>query len=120
MVIAVRSKATVTTGILRGVEVELMLDSGSSVSLVQCDIRSQARNVVPIEARRPLQLLTALGEQLPILEHVRAPVKLGELELLHESVVVENLVAPVILGVDFLHANARLRPESGGGVPRKP
>jgi len=28
---------------------------------------------------------------------------LGELEVLHNFVVVENLVAPVILGVNFLH-----------------
>ena len=82
-----------------------MLDSGSSVSLVQCDVCSQARNVVRVEARRPLQLVTASGEKLPIVGHVRVPVKLGELELLHDFVVVENLVAPVILGVDFLHSN---------------
>ena len=105
MVAAVRSRATVITGRIGGVTVELMLDSGSSVSLVQCNVRSQARNVVQVEARRPLQLVTASGEQLPIVEHIRAPVKLGELELLQEFVVVENLVAPVILGVDFLHEN---------------
>ena len=105
MVAAVRSRATVITGRIGGVTVELMLDSGSSVSLVQCNVRSQARNVVQVETRRPLQLVTASGEQLPIVEHIRAPVKLGELELLQEFVVVENLVAPVILGVDFLHEN---------------
>jgi len=32
-------------------------------------------------------------------------VKLGELEMMHNFVVVENLVSPVILGVDFLHEN---------------
>ena len=42
----------------------------------------------------------------PILDHIRAPIKLGELELVHEFVVVESLVAPVILGIDFLHNNA--------------
>ena len=49
--------------------------------------------------------MTASGEELPIVEHIQAPVQLGELELLHEFVVVENLVAPVILGVDVLHGN---------------
>ena len=50
--------------------------------------------------------MTASEEQLPVLGHIKAPIKLGELELLHEFVVVESLVAPVILGVDFLHENA--------------
>ena len=105
MVEAVKSRATVTTGRLGGVMMDVMLDSGSSVSLVQRNVCLQAQDVVRVKARKPQQLVTASGEQLPILEHVRIPIKLGELELLHEFVVVENLVAPVILGVDFLHGN---------------
>ena len=48
----------------------------------------------------------ALGEQLPIVGQIRAPVKFCELKLLHDFVVVEYLVTLVILGVDFLHENA--------------
>lgn len=39
------------------------------------------------------------------MEHIQAPIKLGEFELMHEFVVVKSLVAPVILGVDFLQEN---------------
>ena len=39
------------------------------------------------------------------MENIRDPTKLSELEVLHEFDVVENFVAPVILGVDFLHGN---------------
>ena len=106
VVAAVKSRVTVTKGRLGGIPVELMLDSGSSVSLVQGNILSQAQDIVHIKAVRPLQLVTASGEQLPIMGHIRALVNLGELELLHEFVVVESLVAPVILGVDFLQGNA--------------
>ena len=49
--------------------------------------------------------MTASGKQLPIIKHIRVPIKLGELELLHEFVEVENLVDNTILGVDFLHRN---------------
>ena len=49
--------------------------------------------------------MTASGEDLPMVDHIQVPVKLGELEVLHNFVVIENLVAPVILGVDFLHDN---------------
>ena len=50
---------------------------------------------------RPIQLVTESGDQLPILQHVKALVLLGELNVLHEFVVVKTLVAPVILGIDF-------------------
>ena len=84
---------------------EIMLDSGSSVSLIQQGVLSDATGVIRIEEASPLQLVTASGDRLPILDHVKAPVKLGELELMHKFVVVEKLVSPVILGVDFLHDN---------------
>ena len=47
-----------------------MLDSGSSVSLVQYDVLKGAQNIVQVTARRPIQLVTASGDQLPILQHV--------------------------------------------------
>ena len=49
--------------------------------------------------------MTASGDQLPILQHVKASVQLGELHVVHEFVVVKTLVAPVILGIDFLQGN---------------
>ena len=36
---------------------------------------------------------------------MKAPVELGELKVMHKFVVVENLVASAILGVNFLHEN---------------
>ena len=93
-------------GELGGVKVETMLDSGSSVSLVQRGVLLQARGIKKVKGTKPLRLVTASGDDLPIVDHIRAPVKLGELELVHEFVVVESLVAPVILGIDFLHDNA--------------
>ena len=106
MVAAVKSRATVITGRFGGVPVELMLDSGSSISLVQCDLFARAQDVVQVKAKRPLQLVTASGGRLPVMGHIRALIELGGLKLLHEFVVVESLVAPMILGVDFLHENA--------------
>ena len=90
---AVKTNATIITGRLGGVPSELMLDSGSSVSLAKRDVLSKARYV------------RASGEQLHIVEHIQATVQLSELELSHNFVVVEKLVALVILGVDFLHKN---------------
>ena len=107
-VAAVKPKAAATEGRLGGVEVEMMLDSGSSVSLIQKDVLSRAQDVVRIKATKTLRLVTASGDQLPILDHVSAFVQVGELYVRHEFVVTESLVAPVILGVDFLHEHALL------------
>ena len=83
-----------------------MLDSGSSVSLVERQALSHTCGWTSTESPERLQLVTASGENLPIMDYIRAPVRIGELNLMHDFVVVEKLVAPVILGVDFLHANS--------------
>ena len=93
-------------GKVGGVDVEIMLDSGSSVSLVQQHVLSQAQGVTYVEAEQKLRLLTASGEQLPIIGHVSVSVHIGELKVTHNFVVVDKLVAPVIIGVDFLHKNS--------------
>jgi len=48
-----------------------------------------------------IQLVTASGDRLPILQHVNALVQLGELHVLHEFVVVKSLVSRF----DFLQRN---------------
>ena len=75
------------------------------MSLVHQELLSQVQGTTSVEAPRPLRLVTASGDQLPIKGHVRGTIQLGELEFTHTFVVVPKLVAPVILGVDFLHAN---------------
>ena len=104
-VAVVKSQATIVKGQLGGVSVDLMLDSGSSVSLVQCDILSSTKNIVDIPQARPLRLVTASGDQLPILGQIRAKVQLGEFDVFHDFVVVKKLVTSVILGIDFLQQN---------------
>ena len=100
VVAAVRSSATTTVGMIGGVQVEMMLDSGSSISLVRSDILSQT-NITRIQAPRQIQLRTASGAELPIVDHARMQVTLGELNLC-DFAIVDSLVVPVILGVDFL------------------
>ena len=39
-----------------------------------------------------MNLVTGSGEKLPIVEHIRAMVQLGELELLHDFAVVSTYV----------------------------
>ena len=88
-----------------GAKLEMMLNSGSSVSLVQQSVLLQAQGIVQARGTTPLRLVTASGDDLPILNHVRARIQVGELKFIHDFVVVGSLVAPVILGVGFLHGN---------------
>ena len=93
-VAVVKSTTTVIKGTWGGVRI-----------VAQFAVLQGAQNVIQVTAARPTNLVTASGDQLPILQHVKASVQLGELHILHKFVVVKNLVAPVILGIDFLQGN---------------
>ena len=57
------------------------------------------KDVVGVQCARSLRLVTASGDQLPILRHIRTHAKLGEFNVMHDFVVVDSLVTPVILGL---------------------
>ena len=76
------------------------------VAVVRQDVLPQAGNIVRVEATQPIQLVTAAGDHLPILGNIHAPLQVRELQVTHEFVVVDKLVTPVILGVDFLHEHS--------------
>ena len=93
-------------GKLGSVKAEVMLDSGSSVSLVQEQMLSGIKDFQCVNScARHLKLETASGAELPVLGHIGSSIRIGEIELLHTFVVVESLVASVIVGIDFLHNN---------------
>ena len=101
----VKTKAAVIFGAICGTQVEMMLDSGSSVSLLQQGAVLYDPGYIKTLPEVRKRLVTAAGEHLPIARHIRAPIQLGTLQLMHDFIVVKNLVAPVILGVDFLCMN---------------
>lgn len=55
-----------------------------------------------------MHLVTASGDPLPIKAHLLLPVVIGEKSMLHNYVVVNSLVVPVILRVDFLQTHGVL------------
>ena len=80
-----------------------MLDSGSAVSLImRNEIITCGDKITTLTPPPPLKLITASGEPLPISGCVRLPVKINQLQVIHNFIVVDRLVAPVILGLDFL------------------
>ena len=108
MVTTTKSKLAtcILKGELCGVQVNIMLDSGSSVSLIRQDI---ARKITPVQVTKQsdsnkITLVTASGAALPILQQVEARVSFDGLEspVSHSFLVVKSLISPVIVGVDFL------------------
>ena len=89
-------------------ELDIMLDSGSSVSLICEEALIGMDKVVKVKPPRNVRVVTAAGEDLPILDHVAARVKLNMVDHVHDFLVVENLVAAAILGVDFLRQQGLL------------
>ena len=103
---AVKKHVTLIPGEIGNVATEIMLDSGSSLSLIRQVMISRMSNIANIEPHAPQpSLVTAAGDPLPIRGYIRAPVRIGQLQAVHEFIVVDSLVTPVILGTDFLQEN---------------
>ena len=97
-----RTNATAVTGLLGRVAKEMVLDSGSAVSLVRKDMMaSQMNNVtqIPLPA---VKLVTAAGVDLLMIDHIQTAVEIQNCTVTHMFVVVNELITPDILGMDFL------------------
>ena len=81
-----------------------MLDSGASVSLVREDTATRLLGSHPV-SEASVHVVSATGEPIPVLGRVTLPVQVGPIEVDHPLVVVQSLIAPVILGIDFLQAH---------------
>ena len=100
----VKSSAATLIGELAGRPLEMMLDSGSAVSLIIKEVTDNLQDKLTNIPIPQVRLITASGEPLPIIGCVQAPVKIihSQLEVTHQLLVVDRLVTPVILGLDFL------------------
>ena len=98
-----KCNAAILTGELAGKIMEMTIDSGSAVSLVMKQEVDVLKHDRLLNAPVPkLRLVTASGEPMLITGCIQAPVRISQLEITHQFLVVERLVTPVILGVDFL------------------
>ena len=82
--------------------VQMMLDSGSSVSLLQQNSVATMKDIQRLPRKPSMQLVTAAGSLLHVTDYVQAPVWIGGNKVMQQFLVVESLIAPVILGLDFM------------------
>ena len=108
IIAALKSEASTIIGVIGDKELDIMLDSGASVSLIREEALTGMNMVVKDKPSQNVRVVTAAGEDLPILYHVTARVKLNMVDRVHDFLVVENLVAAAILGVDFLRQQGLL------------
>ena len=101
----IKKHATVIVGEVGSIDTEIMLDSGSSVSLIRRELLPCIQNAIKLPVPSQPQLVTASGEPLLVVDHVKAKVKIKELQIVHDFLVVDSLVVPVILGIKFLQEN---------------
>ena len=100
-VATIKTDAAVIQAYFGNKSTETMLDSGSAVSLVRQDIVKSSK----IESQMPLsqiQLVTASGDKLPIHDCLKVTIKVQGEKFTHDFLVVDKLITPVILGIDFL------------------
>ena len=102
---AMTDKVTIVNGKLEGNDVRIMLDSGSSVSLI--DKGSVPKQCI-VSGQMP-QLQTADGHKLTVIGKVKAHLQLEQFSTEHRFLVTNSFITPVILGIDFVSKhNVRL------------
>ena len=107
VVAAVRLNAATTWGMVGEREVEMMLDSGSSISLIQESVAaafSTEYNTVSFGSK----LVSASGDNILVLGYMTLSLCIGEVQASHPLVVVQSLIVPVILGLDFLQKHGMI------------
>ena len=104
VVVATTKKQTaIITGSIGHSRLEVMLDSGSSISLLAQLNVAQMTNIVQQPVPKIL-LKTASGVPLPVVQYITASVLIQSMEIpvQHDFFVVSDLIAPAILGLDIL------------------
>ena len=107
VVATIKSHKASIIGKVGDISTKIMLDSGLSVSLLSQDTAQKLTGTKP-RTIPSVQLQTASGESLSIIDYVNVDVKLNKMEsvVYHDFIIVPKLIAPVILGIDFFQQHS--------------
>lgn len=97
-----KTDAVTISGYIGENAVQMMLDSGSSLSLLRCNSLASMVGVQQLSNRPIVRLVTAAGTPIAITDYVKAPVKIGNVEVTQQFLVIDSLISPVIFGIDFM------------------
>lgn len=96
--------AVYVTGHIEGHETDMLLDTGSSVTLVHRRLFSRLGKNLPIATFRD-PIVSANGELLDIVGTCKLRISLGGVDVMHSVLVAGDITQDCLLGVDFLSAN---------------
>ena len=88
------------TGLICNIETSILLDTGSSLSLVNTKIAKESK--MPISHMKSVYVKTACNDHVELSSYLYLTIKIGGLEKKHKFLICDNLVFPVILGTDFM------------------
>ena len=92
------TKTACVSGKLNDYQVQILLNSGASCSVMQAGHTPQTNLIEPSS----ITLINADGRKLTLLGTTTVKLDLGIMTVNHTLIVVEKLSTPVILGCDFL------------------
>ncbi|KFD66847.1 hypothetical protein M514_20991, partial [Trichuris suis] len=96
----------VITGGIGDIEVAMLVDSGSSASLLAVQFFSQFCSNIQPSNLPATTLTTAAGHIVQVQHRAVVPLSVGELRTQHEFLLVERLTFSCVLGADFLRRYA--------------
>ena len=79
-----------------------LIDTGASISLIKESVFRSLPAQFRILQRSSMRVHSASGDTLRVLGTSHLPVKIGNQNLSHDFVIIEDLKCPVIIGIDFL------------------
>ena len=85
-----------------GIAMEMMYDSGSSITLARKDMMSPQMNNVAQFPLPVMKLVTATVNDLLMTDYIQTTVQIQYHTVNHMFEVVNTLITPAILGMDFL------------------
>ena len=82
----------------------MMLDSGASISLIREGTAKLLRESCSVSTTS-VHVVSATGDPIPVLGRAIFAVRIGPITVDHPLVIVQSLITPVILGIDFMQAH---------------
>ena len=93
-----------TVGKIGGKETEMIVDTGSSVTIISGNLREtlSTNDCKPVEKSQPMTLMTANQEKMQVTEQVQVKLEIANKSFMQDAAVVKDFSYNVLLGNDFL------------------
>jgi hypothetical protein len=92
---------------IKGKRYEALLDSGSSVCIIQANVIQDTGLQMYVTPSKHNNITTVSGENVPVLGQIQIPIKTGNTSVEVTFLVLPQSPKPLLLGIDFM-TNAKI------------